>query len=88
MTRPMTAPTDTTMPRAPTPTAVACNGCGTIYGEAGWRSLPLSERITPPAVRRLVSHWPEGFLIEVRRCSRCGRSIAAKRTIEEGPPTE
>jgi hypothetical protein len=55
-----------------------CHACGKTYGEAAWRSLRVAERIEAAAVRRLVSPWPEGVAIEVRRCS-CGRTIAAKR---------
>jgi hypothetical protein len=58
-----------------------CNSCGKTYGEAAWRRLSVSERIAAPEVRRHVIHWPEGLLIEVRRCS-CGRTIAAKRRLE------
>ena len=67
--------------RTGSPVAPACASCGTTYGEAAWQSLPLSARIEGAEVRRVVSPWPDGLLIEVRRCSACGRTIAAKRPV-------
>jgi hypothetical protein len=71
----------TTTPSAPAP-ALACSGCGATYGDAAWRSLAVSARIEAAEVRRLVSPWPDGMVIEVRHCGGCGRAIAAKRRGE------
>jgi hypothetical protein len=60
-------------------TALACRACESVYDERAWQELALVERIEPDAVRRFVSIWPAGVCVEVRRCSRCGKSIAAKR---------
>jgi len=49
------------------------------YSEAAWQLLPLSARLEGAEVRRVLSPWPDGLLIEVRQCSACGRTIAAKR---------
>jgi hypothetical protein len=58
---------------------LTCSACGQTHAEATWRGLPLRERIEAMDVRRLVSGWPDGLCVEVRGCSRCGKSIAAKR---------
>jgi hypothetical protein len=63
----------------PTRAVMTCSSCAQTYTEAAWRLLDVSERIDAPEVRRLVSNWPEGLIIEVRRCRGCGRTIAAKR---------
>ncbi len=81
--------TQTTTAQPPTPghdrdarpVALTCGGCSKTYGEAAWRALPVSERIGAPEVRRVLSKWPDGLVVEVRRCG-CGRTIAAKRSRE------
>jgi hypothetical protein len=62
------------------PRVLRCSACGTGHGEAAWRLLPLVGRIEAAEVRALVSPWPDGVRIEIRRC-RCGRTIAAKRAL-------
>jgi hypothetical protein len=49
------------------------------YGETEWAGLPVTERVAPSQVRCIVRDWPETMCIEVRRCRRCGRAIAAKQ---------
>ncbi len=61
---------------------LTCGACCKTYDEAAWRALAVSERIEPPEVRRVLSHWPDDLLIEVRRCKGCGRTIAAKRNAQ------
>lgn len=61
--------------------AKTCPHCQAIYPEAEWSRLEMSERIAPEEVRRLVRGWPEASCIEVRRCGRCGRHIAAKKAF-------
>lgn len=56
-----------------------CSWCRAGYAEADWVRLPITERVTPSEVRRLVRDWPDEVCIEVRCCGRCGRPIAAKR---------
>lgn len=59
--------------------AKKCPHCQAIYPEEEWSRLEMSERIAPEDVQRLVRGWPEALCIEVRRCGRCGRNVAAKR---------
>jgi hypothetical protein len=65
----------------PTPNAhtAVCSGCAAIYPLAIWTSLSLVQSIDASEIATLVRDWPEGVAIEVRRCSRCGGSIARKR---------
>jgi hypothetical protein len=58
-----------------------CSRCGASYAEGEWASLEVSERIAPNDVRRIVRDWPDELCVEVRRCGRCGRAIAAKRLV-------
>ncbi len=67
------------VPPAASPVSLTCGGCGVTYSEAAWQLLPLSARLEGAEVRRVLSPWPDGLLIEVRQCSACGRTIAAKR---------
>ena len=60
-----------------------CSGCGEAYGESAWRGLALAERIEPEQVRRLLSNWPAGLCVEVRRCGACGKTVAAKRAAAD-----
>jgi hypothetical protein len=60
-----------------------CGGCSTSYDGIGWRALPLVTTMTGEAIANHVVKWPPGVAIEIRRCSRCGRSIARK-TVEFG----
>jgi hypothetical protein len=77
-----TIPTDHASSRGRArPVLTPCNSCGENYDEAAWQELPLLERIEVPEVRRFVSNWPEGLIIEVRRCAGCRRAMAAKRAI-------
>jgi hypothetical protein len=42
--------------------------------------LSLVQSIDPAEIATLVRDWPVGVAIDVRRCARCGASIARKRT--------
>jgi hypothetical protein len=64
--------------------AHACGACGAAYGDAEWQALAIAERLGASDVRRLVRDWPDAVCIEVRRCARCGHTIAAKRAVEAG----
>ncbi|HEX3769800.1 MAG TPA: hypothetical protein VHV30_02990 [Polyangiaceae bacterium] len=59
-----------------------CGGCSASYDAPAWQALPRVATLTGEAIARNVVKWPEGVHIEIRRCSRCGRSIA--RTTEGG----
>jgi hypothetical protein len=63
---------------------VRCGGCGTSYEHTAWLHLPIVGVLTSQAIAEHVVKWPSGARIEIRRCSRCARSIA--RT--EGPAQE
>lgn len=58
---------------------LTCTHCGETHAEAIWHASPLVERLAASDVRRLVSRWPDGLVVEVRSCPSCGRSMAAKR---------
>jgi hypothetical protein len=60
------------------PRVFRCGVCGTSHGEPAWRLLPLVGHLEAREVRALVSHWPDGVRIEIRKC-RCGRTMAVKR---------
>jgi len=60
-------------------TAVAFRGCGqclVTYYSSEWPDLELVEVLDSSCVRQLLSDWPPGISIEVRRCKRCGGEIA------------
>jgi hypothetical protein len=57
--------------------AAACGHCGAALLAPAWRELPLVEQVTQGRVRTLVTRWPDGTGIEVRRC-RCGHPLARK----------
>jgi hypothetical protein len=56
-----------------------CAACSAIYPYAEWISLSLLRRIEPVEIGHHVLDWPEGVVIDVRRCARCGAPIARKR---------
>jgi len=59
-----------------------CAGCAAIYPYAAWASLSLVQRIDSAEIARLVRDWPSDVSIDVRRCARCGASIARKSPNE------
>ena len=65
------------------PPRAACGGCGTVYELHAWLNLLVVGVLTGEAIAAHVVKWPGGVRIEVRRCSRCARSIA--RTEGSGP---
>jgi hypothetical protein len=60
---------------------VLCGGCGRSYELPAWLGLPIVGVLQSDAIAAHVVKWPRGVRIEIRKCARCGRSIA--RT--EGP---
>jgi hypothetical protein len=57
-----------------------CGGCAASFAPAAWLALPLVAVLTGDAIATHVVKWPKGVRIAIRRCPRCGRSMA--RTIE------
>jgi hypothetical protein len=57
-----------------------CAACAAIYPYADWASLSLVQRIDSSEIARLVRDWPSDVSIDVRKCARCGASIARKST--------
>jgi hypothetical protein len=57
-----------------------CAACAAIYPYAAWASLALVQRIDSAEIAQLVRDWPSDVSIDVRRCARCGGSIARKST--------
>jgi hypothetical protein len=65
-------------PEAPgTADATPCGRCGRAIDAQAWRALPLVEAIPPERLRELVTRWPSGARVEVRRCA-CGRALGRK----------
>lgn len=58
---------------------VRCGRCRTEYAAEAWQELGFVERIVADNIRGLVTSWPEGIAIEIRRCPSCGASIARKQ---------
>jgi hypothetical protein len=60
-----------------------CGHCAAEYDERAWRTLGIVQRVTTDEVRVLVTVWPVGASIAVRRCDRCGGPIARKQPNQE-----
>jgi hypothetical protein len=60
--------------------SLRCGGCAASFAPAAWLALPLVALLTGDAIATHVVKWPKGVRIAIRRCPRCGRSMA--RTIE------
>jgi hypothetical protein len=58
--------------------SIWCRACGSHYDADEWGSLPLSRRLDPTDLRRIVLNWPERLCIEVRSCARCRALIAVR----------
>jgi hypothetical protein len=55
---------------------VRCGGCATAFDSRAWLALPRIAVLTGDAIATHVVKWPAGVSIEIRRCPRCGRSLA------------
>jgi hypothetical protein len=64
---------------APSSNPTTCASCASVYTYATWAALALVHRIEAAEIARSVQHWPVGVVVEVRRCAKCGASIARKR---------
>jgi hypothetical protein len=53
----------------------ACGACATFESDEQWRALPLVRVMRAEDVMQFVTHW-RAKVIEIRRCRRCGRSVA------------
>jgi hypothetical protein len=70
-------PTDPRSVAGPNPKV--CARCGARYADKDWTLLRFAEQIDAGELRRLVRDWPETLCVEVRYCTTCGHTIAAKR---------
>jgi hypothetical protein len=61
---------------ATTERLIACGQCRLTYRSTALRKLELVEVLDSNCVRQVLSDWPSGHSIEVRRCKRCGGEIA------------
>jgi hypothetical protein len=60
---------------------VACGGCGlACRTTAEWLRLELIEVLDSKCVQEVLSDWPPGLSIEIRRCRRCRGEIARAAT--------
>jgi ribosomal protein S27AE len=55
---------------------IACGRCRVTYGSPEWLALELVEVLDSNCVCQVLSDWPSGLSIEVRRCRRCGGELA------------
>jgi hypothetical protein len=54
-----------------------CVACSAVHHAKSWQALPVAARLGAHEVSRNVVDWPEGMLVEVRRCT-CGQLMARK----------
>jgi hypothetical protein len=54
-----------------------CGHCGAALEPQAWRALELVLLVDRVRVREIVTSWPEGARVEVRRCG-CGTSVARR----------
>ena len=54
---------------------IACGRCRLTYGSGELLGLELVEVLDSNCVRQVLSDWPSGVSIEIRRCARCGGEI-------------
>jgi hypothetical protein len=66
----------------PKPRAERCGRCSHVYSAEAWQRLEVVERIGADRIRVLVTSWPNGTGIEIRRCATCGAPIARKHAGE------
>jgi hypothetical protein len=58
----------------------ACGSCALTFTGPAWLELPLAGTLAPSTISEHVLKWPATHSIEIRRCSRCGRGIARKKS--------
>src|SRR5258706_16408204 len=64
-----------------------CAGCGEEYAVDVWRDLPRICTLSGADVHPYVIAWPEGRVVEVRVCQRCGQSMARAASVSpQGDP--
>jgi hypothetical protein len=61
---------------------VACPGCGLA---APWGALARIDVLEGAALESHLAVPPDGWFVDVRGCSRCGRSLARKVRARETP---
>src|SRR5438128_1113366 len=76
---------------AAAPAHARCGACASRFNAPAWRALPVVATLDPQSIAPLVLRWPAGASIEIRRCSRCGGSIARRKRdpldVETEPET-
>jgi hypothetical protein len=58
---------------------VRCGRCRHEHTPESWAKLEIIGRLSADGVRSVVTAWPDGVVVEVRRCDACGGAIARKR---------
>jgi len=56
--------------------AIQCGGCAASFEPEAWARLSVVAVLAGDAIATHVVKWPNGVRIEIRRCPRCGRSMA------------
>lgn len=62
-----------------------CGRCRRTYRSTEWHGLELVEVLDSSCVRQVLTDWPVGHSIEVRRCRWCGGEIARLARSEDAP---
>jgi len=56
-----------------------CGGCSARYDATAWSRLELCGTISGDEARTVVTSWPSGAVIELRRCATCRMTLARSR---------
>jgi ribosomal protein S27AE len=62
-----------------------CDACGESYVLADWLALAMVTHVAPSWLDSHLTGWKPDELVEVRRCSKCGTSLARLRRVEQAP---
>lgn len=64
-----------------------CGGCGSRYDRPAFARLEAVVSLDAPRLIAHVTRWPEGLVVDVRRCAQCRTPIAHLRRVgsELGP---
>jgi hypothetical protein len=55
---------------------VVCAGCRSAYSRPAWLALSIVSTLTRSELKPYVLAWEDSRVIEVRACSKCGRTMA------------
>jgi hypothetical protein len=64
--------------------SVRCVSCHQSYSAEDWRALGEVKTLGREEISRHVVTWPEGYVVEVRACVRCGRALPWLRATPSG----